>query len=239
MIVLHTFGPALGLPDPSPFVTKTMIHLRMAGLEFDVKRGIGSLRRSPRQKLPFIEDKGQVISDSTVIRAYLERAYGVDLDAGYDARDRAIAYAVQKLLEESVYFAAVQRRWLRPDGWEGVKAEMLGGIPAAVRWFVVPRIQKQVRRTLYGQGTGRMTDAEIDAIYDRGWDTVSTLLGDRSYFLGDRPSAVDATILAFLLTGTAKAFPGPMRDSIVGRANLLAYRDRLKRQYFADFQFAD
>lgn len=239
MIVLHTVGPALGLPDPSPFVLKTMIHLRMAGLAFEVKRGIGSLRRSPRQKLPFIEDNGQVISDSSVIRAYLEQTYNIDLDAGYDERDRATAYAVQKLLEESVYFAGVQRRWIRADGWALVKAELLGGIPAPIRWFVVPRIQKQVRRTLYGQGTGRMTDAEIDAIYDRGWDAISTLLGDRPYFLGERPSAVDATILAFLITGTASALPGPMRDSIVGRANLLAYRDRLKRQYFTDFQFAD
>ena len=118
-----------------------------------------------------------------------------------------------------------------------VKAELLGGIPAAIRRFVVPRIQKQVRRTLYGQGTGRMTDAEIDTIYDRGWDSISTLLGDRPYFLGERPSAVDATILAFLITGTTDALPGPMRDSIVGRTNLLAYRDRLKGQYFPDFHF--
>jgi glutathione S-transferase len=239
MITLHTFGPALGLPDPSPFVMKTMIHLRMAGLEYEVKSGMRSLNGSPKHKLPFIEDKGRAIADSTFIRAYLEETYGVDLDAGYDARDRAIGYSVQKMLEESVYFAVVRQRWLSPDGWAIVQREMLGGIPGALRWLIAPRIQKQVRRQVLAQGTGRMTDAEVDAIADQGMKSVSDILGDRPYLLGDRPSAVDATVLAFLLASGLKAFPGPIRDSVVLRPNLVAYSDRLKAQYFPGFKFED
>lgn len=239
MIILHTFGPALGFPDPSPFVMKTMIHLRMAGLEYEVRRGMASLQRSPRHKLPFIEDKGRVIADSTLIKEYLEGTYGIDFDAGYDARDRAIGYAVQKMLEESAYFAAIHRRWVRADGWAVVQREMLGAIPPAIRWLIAPRIQKQVRRQLYGQGTGRMTDAEVDMIAERSAKAVSDVLGDSPYLLGERPSSADATVLAFLLAGSSAAFPGPMRDSIVNRANLAAYQDRLKAQYFPDFRFED
>lgn len=237
MIVLHTFGPALGLPDPSPFVMKTMVHLRMAGLEYEVKCGIASLNRSPKHKLPFIEDNGRVVADSTIIRDYLEETHGADFDREYGARARAIGYSVQKMLEESVYFAAVHRRWLRADGWAVVQREMLGGIPAAVRWAVAPRIQQQVRRQLHGQGTGRMTEAEIDAIFERGFKTVADVLGGNPYLLGDSPSAADATVLAFLLTGTAKDFPGPQRDSITSRPSLMAYRDRLRAEFFPDFRF--
>ena len=32
MITLYGFGPLFGLPDPSPFVLKTMTQLKMAGL---------------------------------------------------------------------------------------------------------------------------------------------------------------------------------------------------------------
>jgi hypothetical protein len=34
MITLYTFGPAFGLPDPSPFVTKVEVLLKMAGLAY-------------------------------------------------------------------------------------------------------------------------------------------------------------------------------------------------------------
>ena len=34
MITLYTFGPAFGLPDPSPFVTKAEMLLKMAGLPY-------------------------------------------------------------------------------------------------------------------------------------------------------------------------------------------------------------
>jgi glutathione S-transferase len=239
MIVLHTFGPALGQPDPSAFVMKTMIHLRMAGLDYEVRQGMASLRRAPRQKLPFIEDGARVIADSTLIREYLEETYNIDFDAGYGARERAVGYAVQKMFEESTYFAAVHRRWIRPDGWAVVRKELLGVIPPAIRWLVALRIQKQVRRQLHAQGTGRMTEAEIDMIAERSAKAVSEILGGNPYLLGERPSAADATVLAFLLAGSSKLFPGPIRDSIVGRSNLLAYRDRLKAQYFPDFRFED
>ncbi len=34
MITLYTFGPHFGLPDESPFVTKTMLLLKFAGLPY-------------------------------------------------------------------------------------------------------------------------------------------------------------------------------------------------------------
>jgi hypothetical protein len=34
MITLKGFGPAFGLPDPSPFVTKVEMLLKMAGLPY-------------------------------------------------------------------------------------------------------------------------------------------------------------------------------------------------------------
>ena len=34
MITLYGFGPAFGLPDPSPYVMKTEVQLKMAGLGY-------------------------------------------------------------------------------------------------------------------------------------------------------------------------------------------------------------
>lgn len=53
MITLYTFGPHFGLPDGSPFVTKTMLLLKFAGLPYQENRqGYG---RAPKGKLPLAQ----------------------------------------------------------------------------------------------------------------------------------------------------------------------------------------
>jgi glutathione S-transferase len=77
MITLYAFGPAFGLPDPSPYVIKTEIQLKMAGLPY--RRDLTGFPTAPKGKLPYIEDDGEVVPDSTFIRAHIERKYGVDV----------------------------------------------------------------------------------------------------------------------------------------------------------------
>src|SRR5215471_11575809 len=80
MITLYTFGPAFGLPDPSPFVTKAEVLLKMAGLAYQTD--LTGFRRAPKGKLPYIDDDGERIADSTFIRWHLEKKYGVDFERG-------------------------------------------------------------------------------------------------------------------------------------------------------------
>ncbi len=49
MIKLYGFGPGVEQPDPSPFVMKVMILLRMAGLPFEDRRHCGCLQRPTRE----------------------------------------------------------------------------------------------------------------------------------------------------------------------------------------------
>jgi len=41
MITVHGFGPAMGLPEISPFVTKAHILLRLAGLTYETETNVG------------------------------------------------------------------------------------------------------------------------------------------------------------------------------------------------------
>jgi hypothetical protein len=68
MITLYGFGTGFGLPEISPFVTKTEVQLKMAGLSYRKERAMPPA--SPKGQLPFIEDEGQAIADSTFIRAH-------------------------------------------------------------------------------------------------------------------------------------------------------------------------
>src|ERR1700676_3118952 len=79
VITLYGFGPGFGLPEISPFVTKTEVQLKMAGLSFRKEKA--KPPASPKGQLPYIDDEAESIADSTFIRAHLEGKYGFDFDA--------------------------------------------------------------------------------------------------------------------------------------------------------------
>jgi glutathione S-transferase len=97
MITLYGFGPAFGLPDPSPFVMKAELLLKMAGLPY--KADTGGMRKAPKGKLPYIVDDGEAVGDSTFIRWHIEKKYQIDFDRGLTPEQRAIAWAFEKMLE--------------------------------------------------------------------------------------------------------------------------------------------
>ena len=79
MITLYGFGAGFGLPEISPFVTKTEVQLKMAGLAYRKEKAIPPA--SPKGQLPYIVDEAESIADSTFIRAHIEGKYGFDFDA--------------------------------------------------------------------------------------------------------------------------------------------------------------
>ena len=91
MITLYSFGPGFGLPDPSPFVTKVEVLLKMSKLPY--RTDTTGFTKAPKGKLPYIEDDGVMVSDSTFIRWHIEQKYRVDFDKGLDASQKAIAWA--------------------------------------------------------------------------------------------------------------------------------------------------
>ncbi len=80
VITLYTFGPAFGLPDPSPFVMKVETLLKMAKLPYRTDQN--GFSKAPKGKLPYIDDDGVVVADSTIIRWHLEKKYRIDSTIG-------------------------------------------------------------------------------------------------------------------------------------------------------------
>jgi hypothetical protein len=110
MITLYGFGPHFGLPDPSPFVTKAELLLKMAQLPY--RTDVTGFRKAPKGKLPYIDDDGERIADSTFIRWHLERKHKIDFDRGLGASERAVAWAFEKMAEDNLYWAVVHERWM-------------------------------------------------------------------------------------------------------------------------------
>jgi glutathione S-transferase len=232
VVRLYTFGPALGLPDPSPFVLKTMLQLGMAAVPFETHSGLLALMRAPKGRLPYLrDDDGTVVADSAFIRDHIERTRGVDLDAGHDARERALGWALEKMLEDNVSYVMAETRWLRPAGFAAVPANLFRHLPRPVARLVAGLARRRVRAKLDAQGTTSHTEREIDLIADRGFQSAATLLGDKPYLFGTEPAAADATLAAFSAQAAVDAFPGRLRDAVVGRPSLIAHRDRMLARF--------
>ncbi len=177
--------------------------------------------------MPYIEFEGRKIGDSQNIVGELGRAFGVTLDDGFDAETLARGHAVRRMLEEGTYWSLVHDRWVRASGWAVYRPVFLGILPPLVGSLILPLLRRRVRGALEAQGTGRHTADEIDALGTADIDALAALLGDRPFFLGDRPASVDATIYAFVLS--IAGFPAESRlgTAVASHPNLVAYRTRM------------
>ncbi len=115
MITLYGFGAGFGLPEISPFVTKTEVQLKMAGLAYRKEKA--KPPASPKGQLPYIVDEAETIANSTFIRAHLEAKYGFDFDAPLSLQARAQAWAFERMIEHHVYWALVGARWVDADNF--------------------------------------------------------------------------------------------------------------------------
>jgi glutathione S-transferase len=104
-----------------------------------------------------------------------------------------------------------------------------------MRPIVEKLVLRRIRRNLHAHGIGRHSEAEVTSMVARGIDALSQILGDNRYFLGDAPSGSDATVFAFVACGITPHFESPVRDKLQSVPNLVAYHDRMMREYFPDF----
>jgi glutathione S-transferase len=236
MLTVHKFIGDWGLPDLSPFCIKLETYLRMAGVAYQTTTA--NPGKAPKQKLPYITDGARTIADSSMIVEHLERTRGEPLDAHLDARQRALATALQALLEEHHYFIIMYVRWCTAAGVAAYRPTMLryaeaAGIPRALRSFAIYMATRNLRGQAFAQGVARHAHTDIMATGQRHWIAVSELLGDQPFILGERPSTLDATVYAFLVSTIWAPFENEIKTHALAQPNLVAYAERLKAAYWA------
>lgn len=232
MITLYTFGPNFGLPDPSPFCMKAMVLLKMSGLPFQT--ATADLRKAPKGKAPYMEDSGKTVADSTFIRLHLEQERGIDFDAGLSDIEKGIAWAFEKLCEDNLYWIAVQSRWVDDDNFNAGPRVFFDAVPAPLRALVIPMVRRQVARDLKGQGMGRHSETENLALAVKGMESIAAFLGDKPYLMGEKPCGADATVYSFVAGFLCPQFKTPLIEATSRHANLVAYCERMKAEYFPE-----
>jgi len=232
MITLYAFGPQFSLPDPSPFVTKAEVLLKMSSLPY--RTDLNGFNKAPKGKLPYIKDDGDLVADSSFIRRHLERKHGINFDRGLSAEQKAIAWAFEKMAEDNLYWAIVDSRWMVDANFDKGPRTFFNKIPAPVRPIIVAMIRRQVRKALHAHGMGRHTRAEIEELAKQDIDAIATYLGQKSFFMGAEPTGVDATMFAFAANALCPEFDTSLRTAAERHDNLRRYVGRMTARYYPD-----
>ncbi len=233
MIKLYQFSSGYGLPNFSPFCMKMETYLRMSGLEHEVVN-FGNTRKTPKGKLPMINDNGKVVADSEIIIAYLHETYGVDLDKDLTIEHKAISSALQAMMDEKFYWTLVYSRWIDPQGWAKIKKIFFSSMPHGVKQIAPTIGQKMVKKQLYGQGIGRHSADEVYKIGQDCLQALSDYLADKQFIQGNQPSRIDACAFAHVASVIKAPIDSPLKVFINNKQNLTDYNQRMYEKYFPE-----
>jgi glutathione S-transferase len=231
-ITLYAGGPQFGLPEVSPYVTKAEVQLQIAGLAYT--KVPGSREASPKGQLPYADIDGRMIADSHFIRLTIEQEFGIDLDAGLDARDRGHAWAIERMLENHFGWICGQARFMIPANFAKGPARWFDQAPEAVRDQLRADLQQAVADRIYAVGISRHNEEEVLNLATRTLDALRDQLGDKAYLMADHATSVDAIAFAVLASTLTPFFDSPLRRLIESYPTLVAYEHRMMAQFYPD-----
>ncbi|MGD9603216.1 MAG: glutathione S-transferase family protein [Gammaproteobacteria bacterium] len=237
MIKVYGLAKTWDFPDASPYVCKLVMWLRLARLPYELHYvpWPQMIERAPRRSVPWIEDTdGEVIHDSQRIIDRLTAKRGVRLDAHLDTRARAQMRAWQRLLEDHYYWAGlVQMRWVEDHNWTIYKQELAAELPPSAE---VDQFFQEIRDYLVGEfrghAVGKMTVDEVRAVACEDLDALADWLGDSAYFMGARPTSIDAMLYACLLQTYLTPCTSPVVTYARSKPSLEAYFRRLHAEHW-------
>jgi glutathione S-transferase len=237
MIKLYQYAPAFGLPNASPFCFKLEAWLHMTGLPFEIQPyDMMQMSKAPKGKMPFIEDQGQIVADSSVIIDHLTQRYGVTLDDWLQPEQKAVALAFQRLMEDHMYWTGVHNRWMTPTGWQTTRNVFFAKMPALLKLFVPALVKRSIRQQLRGHGMGRHSHAQIVAFGQQDIAAIAHFLGSKPYMMGDQPCSLDAVAYAFIANQVAPGVPqSELTQTARSYPQLVAYCERMRERYFVYF----
>lgn len=233
MITLYQFARTWSIPNLSHFCTKLETYLRINKLPYEIVETLPLT--APRGKLPYIEDQGQKFSDTRMIVNYLKATYGDNDKALLSPEQQGIAKAYQRLLEEHLFWISMFTRWNYTEGnWQTNKKAIFSGLPPIARDLAAALYRIRIKAQIKGHGIGRLTQEEIVELAKEDIDSLANFLGSKPYFMGDKPTGLDASAYGILVNTLGCPIESPVKAYALSKQNLLDYCRRMQAEFFPE-----
>jgi glutathione S-transferase len=183
--------------------------------------------------LPWIEDAAQAIGDSTFIRAHIEQKYGVDLDIGLTGKERAQAWAIERMIENQLGWVSVYFRHLDPSNFAKGAARWFDQAPEPLREDLRRGLLDAIATNVRAVGVGRHLREEVVWLGCLSLRSLDELLEDKAYLMRDsHPVGVDATAFAMLAGILTPHFDSPLRREAEAYPRLVDYVGRMMARFY-------
>ncbi|WP_373741445.1 glutathione S-transferase family protein [Neisseria sp.] len=231
MFTLYSSPGTADARSLSPFAWKAEALLKLSGKPYQVEYP-ADFSDMPYGKVPVLKDGGKLIPDSSLIQQYLEQHYGLDVDGHLTAEQKAIAQAFRRMTEEHLYWTNVYARWLTAEGKSFLMKNVFAALPEEVREPAFAQIAEKSRRQLDMHGIGKHPQEQIYAFGCADIEAISTYLGGKDFFFGDKISSLDCAVAPVVAGFLDNDFATPMSDLIRSMPNLSAYVERFDKAVF-------
>jgi len=126
-------------------------------------------------------------------------------------------------------------RWSYTElNWQTNKQAIFGVLPPVIRdlaaWAYRYRINAQIR----GHGIGRHTPDEVLELGREDIDALAHFLGNKAYFMGDKPTSLDASAFGILVNTVGCPIESPAKDYALAKRNISDYCERMQREFFPE-----
>jgi glutathione S-transferase len=233
MMTLHQFPRTWGIPNLSVFCVKVETYLRINKLPYEIVESLPL--KGPRGKLPYLVDEGHKLSDSRLILNYLKTKYGDNDQALLSLEQQGIAKAYQRLLEEHLYWSGMVTRWnYSEENWQTTKQAIFGGLPPVARDLAAVLYRMKIKSQIKGHGMGRLNLDEMFGLAKEDIDSLANFLANKTYFMGDKPTSLDACAYGVLVNTLACPIESPLKDYALSKQNLLDYCRRMQAEFFPE-----
>ena len=213
--------------------------LRMANLSYKpILVTAQDFAKAPKGKIPFIDYGGQLWGDTNLIMNMFRQTENIDLDAGLTAAERSISLAFRRLIKDHLYWGGIDIRYNVEENWQHYRsfvAQLLGNqVSPAESDAFVEAFRQTIRGQMYHQGLGRLSAEELFQLIAADFEALSDFLADKPFFMGDRPTTLDATAYGHIGNFIQPPYDSPIVDFARQKTNLCEHCARMSRLFFGD-----
>ena len=230
---LFTFDAAWGLPTVGPFGLKLEMCMRMLDVPYQRCHELDT-RKGPKRKSPWIEDGGLRIGDTELILEHIKSTRGCEIDRDLGPADRARGAVLSRMLEEHYHQVFEYELIVLDAGFTHLRKLFERKMSAPMVAVLAPIMRRGFKKHLFERGIARHTPEEVFALGRADIDSLATWLGDREWFITDRPTKADATALGLLAVTIRSPLPTPVCKYARSKSNLVAFVDRALSRFFPE-----